>query len=106
MARTAAELLWAALRAEGAEFVFGLPGSQTIEAFQPLKRSGLRTIVPTHEMAAAFMANGYARVSGRPGIVTTIPGPGLVCPHRPRRGLARLGAAAAHRAGCARDRGL
>jgi acetolactate synthase-1/2/3 large subunit len=77
VACTAAELLWAALRAEGAEFVFGLPGSQTIEAFQPLKRSGLRTIVPTHEMAAAFMANGYARVSGRPGIVTTIPGPGF-----------------------------
>lgn len=77
MARTAADHLWAALRAEGAEFVFGLPGSQTIEAFQPLKRSGLRTIVPTHEMAAAFMANGYARVSGRPGILTTIPGPGF-----------------------------
>lgn len=77
MSRTAAEHLWAALRAEGAEFVFGLPGSQTIEAFQPLKRSGLRTIVPTHEMAAAFMAGGYARVSGRPGILTTIPGPGF-----------------------------
>jgi acetolactate synthase-1/2/3 large subunit len=77
VARTAADHLWAALRAEGAEFVFGLPGSQTIEAFQPLKRSGLRTIVPTHEMAAAFMANGYARVSGRPGILTTIPGPGF-----------------------------
>lgn len=77
MARTAADLLWAALRAEGAEFVFGLPGSQTIETFQPLKRSGLRTVVPTHEMAAAFMAGGYARVSGRPGVVTTIPGPGF-----------------------------
>jgi len=77
VARTAADHLWAALRAEGAEFVFGLPGSQTIEAFQPLKRSGLRTVVPTHEMAAAFMANGYARVSGRPGILTTIPGPGF-----------------------------
>ncbi len=77
MARTAAELLWAALRAQGAEFAFGLPGSQTIEAFQPLKRSGLRTVVPTHEMAAALMANGYARVSGRPGILTTIPGPGF-----------------------------
>jgi acetolactate synthase I/II/III large subunit len=77
MARTAAEALWSELRAQGAEFVFGLPGSQTIEAFQPLKRSGIRTIVPTHEMAAAFMANGYARATGRPGIVTTIPGPGF-----------------------------
>jgi acetolactate synthase-1/2/3 large subunit len=77
VARTAAERLWAALREQGAEFVFGLPGSQTIEAFQPLKHSGLRTVVPTHEMAAAFMANGYARVAGKPGILTTIPGPGF-----------------------------
>ena len=77
MARTAGEQLWAALRALGADCVFGLPGTQTIDAFQALKHSGLRTIVPTHEMAAAFMANGYARVSGRPGILTTIPGPGF-----------------------------
>ena len=77
MPRTAAARLWEALRGQGAEFAFGLPGSQTIEAFQPLKHSGLRTIVPTHEMAAAFMANGYARVAGKPGILTTIPGPGF-----------------------------
>ncbi len=57
--------------------MFGLPGSQTVDAFQALKGSGLRTIVATHEMAAAFMANGYARVAGRPGILTTIPGPGF-----------------------------
>lgn len=77
MTRTAGEQLWATLRALGADCVFGLPGSQTIEAFQALKRSGLRTIVPTHEMAAAFMANGYARATGRPGVVATIPGPGF-----------------------------
>lgn len=77
MARTVSDQLWATLRSLGAEYVFGLPGSQTIEAFQALKHSGLRTVVPTQEMAAAFMANGYARVSGRPGILTTIPGPGF-----------------------------
>ena len=77
MPRTAAARLWEALREQGAEFAFGLPGSQTIEAFQPLKHSGLRTVVPTHEMAAAFMANGYARVAGKPGVLTTIPGPGF-----------------------------
>ncbi len=77
MTSTAGEQLWATLRALGADCVFGLPGSQTIDAFQALKRSGLRTVVPTHEMAAAFMANGYARASGRPGVVTTIPGPGF-----------------------------
>ena len=57
--------------------MFGLPGTQTIDAFQALRRSSLRTVVATHEMAAAFMANGYARASGRPGILTTIPGPGF-----------------------------
>jgi acetolactate synthase-1/2/3 large subunit len=77
MARTAGDQLWATFRALGADFVFGLPGSQTIDAFQALKRSRLRTVVATHEMAAAFMANGYARVTGRPSILTTIPGPGF-----------------------------
>ena len=77
MTRTVGEELWATLRALGADHVFGLPGSQTIDAFQALKRSGLRTVVPSHELAAAFMANGYARASGRPGILITIPGPGF-----------------------------
>lgn len=77
MARTASDRIWAAYRALGAECVFGLPGSQTIDAFQSLKVSGLRTIVPTHEMAAAFMAVGYARACGKPAILTTIPGPGF-----------------------------
>lgn len=77
MSHTASERLWAKLRELGADCVFGLPGSQTIDAFQALKRTGLRTVVPTHEMAAAFMANGYARACGRPGILTTIPGPGF-----------------------------
>jgi len=69
--------MWSVFRHLGADCVFGLPGSQTIDAFQALKGSGLRTIVATHEMAAAFMAGGYARASGRPGILTTIPGPGF-----------------------------
>lgn len=77
MARTTSDRIWAAYRALGAEFAFGLPGSQTIDAFQALKASGLRTVVATHEMAAAFMATGYARASGKPGLVTTIPGPGF-----------------------------
>src|SRR5262245_41217535 len=77
MPRNAGELLWTTCHSLVAEYAFGLPVSQNIDGFQALKRSGLRTIVPTHEMAAAFLANGYARVSGRPGILTTIPGPGF-----------------------------
>ena len=77
MTRSVSDQLWRALHAAGADCVFGLPGTQTIDAFQALRRSGLRTVVATHEMAAAFMGNGYARASGRPGILTTIPGPGF-----------------------------
>jgi acetolactate synthase-1/2/3 large subunit len=57
--------------------VFGLPGSQNVALYEALRRSSLRTIVATHELAASFMANGYARASGKPGVLLTIPGPGF-----------------------------
>ncbi|HKD17607.1 MAG TPA: thiamine pyrophosphate-binding protein, partial [Thermoanaerobaculia bacterium] len=44
---------------------------------EALRTSRLRTVVATHELASSFMANGYARASGRPGVLTTIPGPGF-----------------------------
>jgi acetolactate synthase I/II/III large subunit len=77
MAQTTSDLLWATLRALGGECVFGLPGSQTVGLFHALGQSRLRTIVPTSELAASFMANGYARACGRPGLLVTIPGPGF-----------------------------
>lgn len=77
MSRTASDILWATLRDLGADCVFGVPGSQTSGLFEALDRSGLRAIVPTHELAGSFMANGYARASGRPGLLSTIPGPGF-----------------------------
>lgn len=66
-----------ALRSLGVECVFGLPGTQTVELFEALRASRIRTVLATHELAAAFMANGYARGSGRAGVVVTIPGPGF-----------------------------
>jgi acetolactate synthase-1/2/3 large subunit len=65
------------LRQLGVTHVFGLPGTQNIDLFEELRLARLRTIVPTHELAAGFMANGYYRASGKPGVVTTIPGPGF-----------------------------
>jgi len=59
------------------DFVFGLPGTQNSPIFNALAHSPIRTIVPTHELAASFMAIGYARISGRPGVLLTIPGPGF-----------------------------
>ena len=72
-----AELLCRILENLGADTVFGLPGSQNVVLFEALRTSHLRTIVAVHELGASFMANGYARASGRPGILTTIPGPGF-----------------------------
>ena len=75
--RTGAEALCEALEREGVECVFGLPGTQTVEIYDALRSSRIRSIVPTHELAAAFMANGYARASGKPGVLITISGPGV-----------------------------
>jgi acetolactate synthase I/II/III large subunit len=75
--RTGAEALCDALEREGVECVFGLPGTQTVEIYDALRSSRIRSIVPTHELAAAFMANGYARASGKPGVLITISGPGV-----------------------------
>lgn len=77
MSDSGAALLCRALSQAGVTHVFGLPGTQNIDLFEELRRAGLRTVVPTHELAAAFMANGYYRASGKPGVVTTIPGPGF-----------------------------
>ena len=75
--RSGAELLCDALEQAGVEFVFGVPGTQTVEIYDALRSSRIRAVVPTHELAAAFMANGYARASGKPGVILTISGPGV-----------------------------
>lgn len=75
--RTVAGALCRELERLGARHVFGLPGTQNLALFEALRRSSLRTVVPTSELAAAFMANGYFRASGRPGVILCIPGPGF-----------------------------
>ncbi|MCX7901121.1 MAG: thiamine pyrophosphate-binding protein [Burkholderiaceae bacterium] len=72
-----AEALCAALVEAGIEAVFGVPGTQTVPFYEALRRSGLRTITATQELAACFMAQGYFRASGRLAAVSTIPGPGF-----------------------------
>lgn len=74
---TGAKLICTALQNTGIEQVFGLPGTQTIALFEALRTSTLRTIVATHELSAAMMANGYYRASGKPAVLLTIPGPGF-----------------------------
>ena len=65
------------VRRSGATTVFGIPGVHTLELYRGLAGSGLRHVAPRHEQGAAFMADGWARVTGRPGVCILIGGPGL-----------------------------
>jgi acetolactate synthase-1/2/3 large subunit len=74
---TTGEALIALLEAHGVDTVFGIPGVHTIELYRGLARSKIRHVTPRHEQGAGFMADGYARVSGKPGVTFVITGPGL-----------------------------
>lgn len=65
------------LESRGLGPVFCLPGTEIVELLDGLGGSRMRTIVATNELTATFMAVGYARASGRAGLVAAIPGPGL-----------------------------
>lgn len=73
----AIDALCASLADAGIDIVFGVPGTQNVALFEGLRRRGLRTVLASHELAAAFMANGYYRATGRVAALATIPGPGF-----------------------------
>ena len=74
---TVGEGLIRRLERRGIDTVFGIPGVHTIELYRALATSGIRHVTPRHEQGAVFMADGYARTSGRPGVCLVITGPGL-----------------------------
>lgn len=74
---TCGEFLVKQLQAWGVDTVFGIPGVHTVELYRGLPGSGIRHITPRHEQGAGFMADGYARVSGKPGVCFIITGPGM-----------------------------
>lgn len=74
---TVGEALVAGLAARGVEVVFGIPGVHTIELYRGLASGAVRHVTARHEQGAGFMADGYARVSGKPGVAIVITGPGL-----------------------------
>jgi thiamine pyrophosphate-dependent acetolactate synthase large subunit-like protein len=65
------------LVAHGVRDVFGIPGTHNLELYRYLPASGIRHMVTRHEQAAGYAADGYARVSGRPGVLITTSGPGI-----------------------------
>jgi len=76
-ARTAADLLVACLEAEGCEYVFSVPGEETLDVLEALARSeSIRHITVRHEQGAAFMADVYGRLTGRAAVAMGTLGPG------------------------------
>jgi acetolactate synthase-1/2/3 large subunit len=76
--RTGGEALVDALQLHGVDTLFGLPGAQMYGFFDALARSPIRTIVSRHEQGAGYMAFGYASSTGRPGVFSVVPGPGVL----------------------------
>jgi len=68
-----------ALIGQGVDTVFGLPGDQIMHALDGLyqERAGIRFITTRHEQATTYMADGYARASGKPGVALVVPGVGV-----------------------------
>ena len=72
------EALAKSLAGEGVEVIFGIPGIQIYGIVAALRdEPGIRMIAPRHEQATTFMADGYARASGKPGVALVVPGAGL-----------------------------
>jgi acetolactate synthase-1/2/3 large subunit len=75
--RNGADVLVGGLTHFGVRHLFGMPGSHSTTIYDAIARDGsIRTILTRNEQAGAFSADGYARVTGRPGVVCTTAGPG------------------------------
>src|ERR1700688_4356125 len=72
------EAIVSGLVAHGVDTVFGLPGAQVYGLFDAFHQAQLKVIGARHEQACGYMAFGYARSSGRPGVFSVVPGPGVL----------------------------
>ncbi len=74
---TGAQAVVEALIQEGCECVYGIPGAQENELWDVMKSKGMPYLLCTHEFSASTMADGYARATGKPGVLAIVPGPGV-----------------------------
>ncbi len=75
---TGGEAVVQALRHEGVDVVFGMPGVQIMNIYDAFHgQSDIRLLTVRHEQTTAYMADGYARVTGKPGVALVVPGPGV-----------------------------
>src|SRR6185437_3464606 len=73
---TGAQIIIESLIAEGTDVIFGYPGGAILPTYDALLDSKMKHVLVRHEQGATHMAEGYARVSGKPGIVMVTSGPG------------------------------
>lgn len=78
MTLTAGEAIVRRVAEHGVTTAFGIPGAQIYPLFDGFHRFDLEVIVPRHEQAAAYMAMGYAKSTGRIGVCSVVPGPGVL----------------------------
>ncbi|MGB6634163.1 MAG: thiamine pyrophosphate-dependent enzyme [Bradyrhizobium sp.] len=72
------EAIVGGLVAHGVDTVFGLPGAQIYGLFDAFQQAQLKVIGARHEQACGYMAFGYARATGKPGVFSVVPGPGVL----------------------------
>ncbi|MGR3647174.1 MAG: thiamine pyrophosphate-binding protein [Shimia sp.] len=65
------------LKSRGVDVIFGIPGVHNVEMYRGIEEAGITHVLARHEQGAGFMADGYARASGKPGVAYVITGPGL-----------------------------
>src|SRR5690606_18844644 len=75
--RSGADVVIEAFRREGVEYVFGLPGGAVMPIFDSILDSKIKLILTRHEQGATDMADGCARVTGKPGVVRVTSGAGV-----------------------------
>src|SRR3954465_12085097 len=75
---TGGEAIVSGLVAHGVDTVFGLPGAQIYGLFDAFQQAQLKVIGARHEQACGYMAYGYARSTGGPGVFSVVPGPGVL----------------------------
>src|SRR5271168_563530 len=73
---TGAEIVWATLEGEGVREVFGYPGGAILPVYDALRNFPIRHILVRHEQGGTHMADGYARASGKVGVMMATSGPG------------------------------
>src|SRR4030081_2524056 len=76
MKLTGAQALIKSLEMQEVEVMFGLPGGAILPVYDPIIDSPIRHILVRHEQGAGHMAEGYAQVTGRPGVAMVTSGPG------------------------------